>query len=310
MLYVFPDYYKEFKCISSECRHNCCIGWEIDIDPDTDEFYRSVDGELGECLKNSISRDGEPHFILGEGERCPFLRDDNLCRIICELGEDSLCSICADHPRFRCELPGRIETGLGLCCEAAGRLILGKKEKTYLTYSGEGESEDEIIELRDKVTELLQSRERSIDGRVSEMLSLCGSNMPEMSFKEWAEFLLSLERLDEEWTKYLLLLGNRGDEADTSAFDEYMADRQTEYEQLLVYLVYRHFANSPDYESAAARAAFAALGYELIHILGALIYEEKDEFTIEDQVELCRLFSSEIEYSDENLYEIIDLMYD
>ena len=65
MLFVFPDYYKKFKCIKSECRHNCCIGWEIDIDPDTYSFYRSV----GNIFDENISTDGEPHFILGENER-------------------------------------------------------------------------------------------------------------------------------------------------------------------------------------------------------------------------------------------------
>ena len=29
---VYPDYYPEFRCSASACKHNCCIGWEIDID--------------------------------------------------------------------------------------------------------------------------------------------------------------------------------------------------------------------------------------------------------------------------------------
>ena len=39
---VAPDYYPNFKCIASECRHNCCIGWEIDIDEDTFEYYKGL----------------------------------------------------------------------------------------------------------------------------------------------------------------------------------------------------------------------------------------------------------------------------
>ena len=30
-----PGYYKRFACIASKCRHSCCVGWEIDIDPET-----------------------------------------------------------------------------------------------------------------------------------------------------------------------------------------------------------------------------------------------------------------------------------
>ena len=30
-----PSYYRQFRCIGSDCTDNCCIGWEIDIDPET-----------------------------------------------------------------------------------------------------------------------------------------------------------------------------------------------------------------------------------------------------------------------------------
>ena len=32
---AYPDYYPLFHCIADRCRHNCCIGWEIDIDSRT-----------------------------------------------------------------------------------------------------------------------------------------------------------------------------------------------------------------------------------------------------------------------------------
>ena len=307
MLHVYPDYYKDFKCISRDCRHNCCIGWEIDIDEATAEKYKNEGGQLGERLRDNIEWSENPHFILGEGERCPFLNCDNLCDIICEKGEGMLCSICADHPRFRCELPGRIETGLGLCCEAAGALILAKKDPVTFEITGEAETDDEIVELRDEVILALQNREKNIDARVEEMLSMCNSDVPEMTHAEIAEFFLSLERLDDKWTEQLELL--KKSEADTKALDEYMKGRETEYEQLLVYLIYRHFANSPDEWEASARAAFAAFSYRLIRRLGALHYARCGSFSFEDQVELCRLFSSEIEYSDENLDILLDCLY-
>lgn len=34
-----PDYYEEFHCIASECKHSCCIGWEIDVDIQTYRNY-------------------------------------------------------------------------------------------------------------------------------------------------------------------------------------------------------------------------------------------------------------------------------
>ena len=86
MLQVFPDYYENFRCIAGDCRHSCCIGWEIDVDEETLAYYDTVGGELGERMRRCIARTETPHFCLGEQERCPFLNEKNLCDIIVELG--------------------------------------------------------------------------------------------------------------------------------------------------------------------------------------------------------------------------------
>lgn len=303
MTLVYPDYYKDFKCINSACRHNCCIGWEIDIDEDTAEKYKAVGGALGKRLKKNISYDGMPHFILDKNERCPFLNTQNLCDIITELGEEHLCTICQKHPRFENELPCRTEIGIGMACEEAARIILSKRSPALLL--GKNETDDEIIILRDKVITVLQNREETIPERISNMLTLCGTFPVQKSIPEWADIFLGCERLDEAWTDMLTLLQK---ERDFAAFDAHMAKRQSEYEQLLVYFIYRHMANAPDMPEAAARATLAAVAYTVIHALGAALYEESGEFTLSDQVELCRMFSSEIEYSDENIYTLLDEM--
>ena len=305
-MHVYPDYYKEFSCIAGECKHNCCIGWEIDIDGETAEKYKNVGGELGKRLKNNISKGENPHFILGERERCPFLNGQNLCDIICELGEGALCAICAEHPRFHNELPDRIESGLGLTCEAAGRIILGKKSPLVLI--GEGETDDEIIILRNKALAVLINREKRLDERISHMLMLVGGTLPKKSLAEWAEIYLDLERLDDGWTKLLEKVRDVGEKIDFSTFNIYMAERTCEFEQLAAYFIYRHFANAPDFAEAAARGAFAVLSLKIIAAVGAVILEEQGDFTFDDMVELCRKYSSEIEYSDENLYALLDIL--
>jgi len=306
MEYICPDYYQHFRCIAGACRHNCCIGWEIDIDADTLAYYDKVGGALGERLRRCISREGDAHFVLGEGERCPFLNGENLCDLIIRLGEEHLCGICAEHPRFHNELPGRVESGIGLCCEEAGRLILGRKEPMRLVISGEQETEDPIVALRDEMMAVLQNRREHISARVERLLTLSGGNVGGRTLSQWAEFLLTLERLDGEWTKLLEALRDRGDGLDLAGFDCYMAERETEYEQLLVYFLYRHGANAVGEWDFGARCGFAALGYMIIHALGAMQWREKGTFSFADQVELARLFSSEIEYSDENLEILLD----
>jgi len=303
---IYPDYYKDFHCIKGECKHNCCIGWEIDIDDDTNVYYNSVKGEMGKRLRDNISKDGAPHFILSENERCPFLNSDNLCDIIIELGKEHICNICTEHPRFRNDLPDRVEFGLGLCCEAAGRLILGRKEPVELI--DKCESDDQIIALRDRVITILQNRERSINERIYDMLNACSAFLPERSLEEWIDILLGLERLDDKWTKKLENIKLKYSPSCLDPFNLHMATRQNEYEQLLVYFIYRHFANAFDLDDAAARACFAVLGYMIIYAAGAVMFTENGSFCFEDQVELARIFSSEIEYSEENLNYLLDEM--
>ena len=119
-----PEYYSRFRCIASKCRNTCCAGWEIDIDPESLSRYQRMMGEFGSRVKRSISLDGTPHFILSDHERCPLLNQNDLCDLILNEGEDALCQICRDHPRFRNYFSSRVEMGLGLVCGEAARLIL------------------------------------------------------------------------------------------------------------------------------------------------------------------------------------------
>ncbi|MBQ7134119.1 MAG: flagellin lysine-N-methylase [Ruminococcus sp.] len=303
-MHIYPDYYKNFRCIADKCRHNCCIGWEIDIDENTLDFYDSVTDDFKNRLKENIEHEGTPHFKLSENERCPFLNSYNLCDIITTLGEDHLCDICKEHPRFHNELPDRIESGLGLCCEEAGRMILGKKEKTNLIKKLN--TDDEIIILRDEIISTLQNREKRITQRIDDMLTLCNTRLFDRPLSVWCKILLSLELLDRSWSDILNALIKNENAIDFEKFSEYMSDREYEYEQFCVYLIYRHFANAPDIYEAQKRARFTAFSYYLLYSIGAMIFTLTGEFCFETQVEIARLFSSEIEYSDENLHTLFD----
>lgn len=305
MQYVFPGYYKDFRCKAGECAHNCCIGWEIEIDRKTADFYNSLDGSMGSRLKDNIVFEEQPHFKLGTHERCPFLNKCNLCDIIIELGEEHLCNICKDHPRFRNELPGRVEIGVGLCCEAAAELVLSQKEPMTLVSDGEMQTDDEIIILRDRVIALLQNREKSVADRVSDMLTFCGAKML-YNVLQLVRLFLTLERLDSGWTDILNMVMENGNNADFIGFDDYMKGRQIELEQFVVYLAYRHLANAYDFESFAARAAFIAASYALLYAIGAAVWTETGQWDFVCFVDTARMFSAEIEYSDENLYILLD----
>ena len=129
MLLRIPDFYDSFHCIGGKCPDNCCIGWELDIDDDTYEYYRSVQGPFGERLRENMSgaeKSSESEsvsFRLQVDGRCPFLNSENLCDICLELGPDALCRICTDYPRYSFEWGDTIEKSLTLSCPEAGRLL-------------------------------------------------------------------------------------------------------------------------------------------------------------------------------------------
>jgi len=299
MITACPEYYNEFKCIASRCRHSCCIGWEIDIDPATAAIYKGTGGPLGEKLCRNVDWSGEPHFILGEGERCPFLNENNLCEIILELGEESISEICTDHPRFRNYMSERTEIGLGLCCEEAARLIISREKPFALVEEGEGEysmDEDWLMDLREEIFEIMNETEKSICKRMEAVLSLCGGEKPEESLRDWASFYLSLERLDGSWTACLeRLLADDWDESDVGAL---IHSRAGWFYNLFCYFIYRHLFAALDDGDIASKAAFAYLS---CRIIAALLLTRGEKGDVETVAEYARMYSSEIEYSDENL---------
>ena len=297
---VAPDYYPDFRCKADKCKHTCCAGWEIDIDEETYETYMRLGGKLGEKLSRSISADGTPHFLLeGEDERCPMLDESGLCRLITEYGKETLCQICADHPRFRNYYSDRTEIGLGLCCEAAGELILGRKEKTgFITLSDDGKNEplsDEEarrFETRNTLLDILQNRTFSFDERMKKLLSVSGLR-EKRSIRQLADFFLSLERLDEKGTALLLTLR----ETDLKRLPDLRENEQIILEQFAIYLIFRY---TPYLDSKTAVLSVSAM----VRIFGSLCIAESGKngrLDFEKAVEFARLLSSEVEYSDENV---------
>lgn len=310
-----PHYYNDFKCIADRCIHSCCIGWEIDIDSDTLEFYKSIDGDFSKRLSEGISiSDGLACFALqGEQERCPFLNKDGLCDIIINLGEEALCQICSDHPRFRNYFSDRTEIGLGLCCEAAGELILGDCRRFELIpiYDDLNEeyslSSDEklLLEIRNKMFDIIQSRDTHIFDRLQRVMELVGVRMKKKSNAQWAELLLSLERLDDNWELYLNKL-----QGSSIIAEEYplSLELQNYAERLALYFIYRHLPDAVDDGMLGERTAFAVLSVYIIIMLCLIYQNSNGSIALKDAAEIARLYSSEIEYCQENIDKLLSFV--
>ena len=304
MKLIAPNYYEDFSCIADKCRHSCCIGWEIDIDEETLRDYRSVGGDFGERLRAGIEiGENGACFRLGEGERCPFLNERGLCDIILNLGEDRLSQICTDHPRFCTFWSDRTEIGLGLCCEEAGRLILSKKGKTKLValqddgeYGDLTEEEESFLCERERIFAIAQDRSQRISARIRALCEAFRMDIPQRSFAEWVEFLRTMEIMDGAWDRLL------SEAKETPIADDW----ETAWEQLLWYFIYRHVSD-PERDIRKG-IFFSVFSLYMIRGLFAYLCARGENADTETLVELCRLYSSEIEYSEENTERIMELV--
>ena len=305
MTEMYPAYYEAFRCTAGACRHSCCIGWEIDIDDTSAARYTALPGEMGERIRAAIEPGEPPHFRLCDAGRCAMLREDNLCEIQRTLGEGALCDICRDHPRYRVFLPGRTEIGLGLCCEEAARLLLSQTEKVTLCGEVSAAPPRESVELllfRQKLLDAAQDRRLSLGGRMQKILSLAGASLPRRTARTWAAFFAALEPLEEEFPEALSRLDGA---VDFAGFHAVSAAWETEYEQLLVYFLLRHLL-ADEGRGLPQRATFAVLSTATLYALGAATRTEKGAVSFAERVELARLWSASMEYSEENMLAALD----
>lgn len=326
-----------FQCIAGDCRDSCCEGWEIDVDEESFQRFQSVGGDFGEVLRSSIvtDEDGTHHYRL-DGERCPFLRPDGLCQQILTLGEDALCEICTEHPRFHAPFGEIEETGFGIACEEAARMLFASPEPLTLVQDGNDEEpEDEsysfLMACRNQLFSIAQDRTLTIYERLGTILTFADDaqdcldmgllSAPELSesFEEitpgmggsWLDWLTTLEPIDGQWTEALedALAAAQYPEM-MEDFSEEMEDSAWKYENLLVYLLFRYILKAYDDNDLLYWCRAAVFGVLTVETLafgrwlrnhGALSHQDFED--------IARIFSKEIEY-DPDIIEGLDVVFE
>ena len=314
MLTFVPDYYRDFRCKADMCRHSCCVGWEIDVDGEAEKLYGKVgdDTDFGRKLGKSISHDGTPHFILTEDERCPFLTKSGLCEIYINLGKDALCEICTEHPRFRSFFSDRVEIGFGLCCEEAARIVLSKRCGLRLVplcedgcESNPDDGERAFFVLREDLFGILAESETCADKKLDSVMKCVGVHFPERKTSEWRDIFADLEILDSEWEQRLSMLS---DEIPFGKLPQIEGDCCDFYSNLAEYLLFRHLADGFFSDSLREYVLFAVLGTRLV---GTLCEQERrrcGELLFDTAADIARMFSSEIEYDEDNVERLIGIL--
>lgn len=285
-----PKYYKDFRCIADKCEHSCCIGWEIDIDEDSLKKYRRLKGGYGAVVRNSVATSPTPHFKLGAGDRCPHLDARGLCKIILTLGEDYLCDICREHPRFY-NYTDAVEVGLGMSCGEAARIILSSPDYAEMEELGEVGIEADGVDFdgraaRSEIYAILSDPAHGYSGALSKVYTAYAVDAGEDG--EWLEILDGLEYLNAEHKPLFMRYSseNRPEGEDAVRY----------LERFFAYLVYRHCTEAVDAEDLAARLSFCLFCERL---LASLMVTEK-AVSLHEVAALASIISEEIEYSDEN----------
>ena len=310
-----PSYYDTFRCIASLCPDSCCKEWEVQVDEASAAYYRSLTGPLGDRLRQVLRDDEDCGTLMTiENGRCPMWREDGLCRIQADLGEQALCQVCTEFPRLRHDYGDFLELGLELSCPEAARIILnadpipdiveeipGCEDAEYDT-----DAMDALKCSRNIALSLLQ-----LDRPVSERLALLLlygyqaqaelDGEDELSFdpdtalisvadfakpgdiQQIAEFFQTLEILTPDWSNLLQQAAE--------------LPLQEQCIPLARYFIQRYWLQAVSDYDLSCRVKFAVIACLMVNSLPG-------NFTRNAQ-----LFSKEIENNTENVEAILDAAY-
>ena len=308
-----PKYFDEFRCIAGACPDSCCKEWSVVVDGEKAAFYRSLEGDLGDRLRQVLEEeDGETVMAIEDG-RCPMWRADGLCRVQAELGESALCNTCRDFPRLTHDYGDFVERQLELSCPVAAELILHgcRKLEEQDVPGGEAPEYDMeamgiLLRTRQEALELLEDQSLPAQSALASLLIYSYSvqneldggevsaaprrdlhlQLPEGAGRAYAvlNFFSELEILTPQWKKRL-----------TSPMQGAWSE---DFRALASYFVMRYWLQAVADYDLVARVKLIVVSCLVIKLLGG------------DVCATAQLYSKEIENDADNVDAILDGAYD
>lgn len=183
-----------------------------------------------------------------------------------------------------------------------------------------------LEEIRDYAVNILQNRSIPVFQRAAEYLSYCSKMQKKLfgmredsplsdmrtddflyqSFLKRMESFERLEALDGAWTneKKSLYKTFSGENYAVSVrtFIQEQKAREYEYEHLLVYFTNRYFMRAYYDNNIFLKAQFAAVSVIMIRDMDVMRFlHKKGGYTLEDRIDTARIYSKEVEHSEENM---------
>ena len=331
---IYPSYYAAFKCIANRCEDSCCKDWDIDIDSETEKFYQTVSGPLGEKLRCKLVTDEyDERVFKAENGRCPFWNEDMLCDIFIGIGEEHLSHTCDSFPRVKIEYGSFCERILSFACPEAARLML-REENAYADFGGDeelslcedGDYTSFLLKARTRSAEIMLNRGLPFALRLADCLefnaqvqSLLQGEEPAPLDFEGARFCgvsfifdmhLGFEIMSGEWKS---ALGEAALNAESLVISE---DFEKDFEKFALYYLYRYYleaVNSGDVLYAMKRivcayivtgkldADFARRGYPYPRLRVLQRYSKEVEHSYDNTEALNAGFDADSRFSVQNL---------
>lgn len=315
---IYPSYFEKFRCIADKCPDSCCRGWDVVVDDETNEFYKTVGGEFGEKLKRltEIDSDGDRIFV-SQNERCPFWNSDKLCDIYINLGEEHLCKTCREFPRITQDYTAFSEHLLSFACPEAARLMLATDNAydDFTNYDSDfsdcvysAELMRFLLNAREKLKAIFTDKSLPFSGRLNVAVQFCervqnaiddfdynadiavdkGYTTYIINKKSSSEIFNAHKEFDimtDEWREILCKASEHAGEQIPERFNVL-------FERMTLYYIYRYFLTAVDSMDVMCTAKRIHCAYVVIG--GALL---TDEYEAE---KLFCLYSKEVEHSYEN----------
>lgn len=188
----YPSYYKNFICIADKCPITCCQEWKIGVDDTTYDYWCHTAPpddmpKQYKALSDYTSVRERQHVItLNEEKKCPFLREDKLCRLVLRYGDDILSETCTMFPREHHRFATHTEASLMPGCPAVLDLwqtlpqLLFPKISEMATLSPE---EQLLVQTREHILQIIQRPDYSPEQALLESFYLL-SELPTASLSE------------------------------------------------------------------------------------------------------------------------------
>ena len=323
MILDYPEYLERFRCVGGSCPDTCCAGWEVDIDPETEEYYREVEGRFGERIRAEMKKGEEgAYFPLKPDGRCPFLNKENLCDLYSALGEESLCQVCTEYPRYYNGTGEYEQVDLSLSCMEVGRLFFEGKGPVRYIRKTDGDPEEDlrrngrrfrhILTVRDRAIAILQGEEMpggfAIRFREAGRLFGQPADFPGEPEEDILLKMRELEVLDDRWTGVLSAVCRAQEEDTLQALTRrFLAGNREEAEEwftkLAAYFIFRYTLDAFGTGDLEEEWRFIRRSIRFLLWMCALRMDENggNALSREDMIDIAHLYSRQVEHSLENV---------